>query len=1088
MKKTFSSLVHVNQRFQRSVNLLADQEEGALLDSFLLQGSHLSCLNLISDYLVKTSQRAFTWTGPYGSGKSSLGLFLSGLVKGRESCFTKYTLSTENDEESRNSLHNFRNFLGNVDKWDVITLVGRSGNLEKDFLVAVDSEEASLREGLPVFKKRLEEQNKGALIFIDELGKYLEGSEGNHNCYALQEIAEFFNRGKLSIIFVGILHQSFAGYASNLSRQQQEEWMKVQGRFVDIPLLITADESISLISNSLERDQSFPLPQGFTSLVSTVTRSLKKQKVDIEALSSSLRNCWPLNPISALLLDPISKKRFLQNTRSIFSFLCSKEVKGFDSFLGGTTEKDRLFNPDQLFDYLRENYEQSILASPSESKNWLMASDSLERVGRSGSEIDLKVLKVISLLELFKTGSGLEANLQTIKASLPEFSEEEIQDSLGRLLSLKVIIYRHFRECYALFSGSDFDVDGEIKKLQSTSEQTDWSSITSRFSLPQVVANRHYDETGNLRWFERRILTQQNLLNKENILSDGFASGQFVVLIGDKGSESQEELDRVRDKFLMSSSTSSVLVSTYVPDEKAYNFLSELEAVLKLLDAPQLTDDPVALKELKERKNLLESALFERLEDIFDNRTWVNIEGKRFSNQTSDELTSIASDVCDINYSSAPIIKNELINRDKLSSQIKRAQRQLINAMLFNEQSEDLGFVGFPPEKMIYCSLFKSSNLHKKRENGLYEFYKPEEGQNFYRVFQALSKQFSEERECTLEELCKFLSEPPFGIKRGVSPLLVLLFYLCNRKELSVYIEGVFQAERSDELASFWSASPKDITFKFVPSTQENHEYLDQLSQVLGISAEEEAVTPLMVAKALVRKLFSLSNWVRTTLNIPAESRKLRDAILKAWDPISLLYQEIPQIVGNKNPKVIAAKVKTTFEMLENLEPKKSEILCNKIFALLGEESEDSADLKRRASLLVKMPTAFQTKAFIGKIVNSTDDRRLAWDLLSVCIPKPESKWTEADVSSAETKLVDLCMDFRKLESIAYIEGVASPKQAISLIMGSREKIDRMDSFITSGTASEVTQLTDQINEILKNKSSEDALAALVNCIKAMQR
>lgn len=79
-------------------------------------------------------------------------------------------------------------------------------------------------------------------------------------------------------------------------------------------------------------------------------------------------------------------------------------------------------------------------------------------------------------------------------------------------------------------------------------------------------------------------------------------------------------------------------------------------------------------------------------------------------------------------------------------------------------------------------------------------------------------------------------------------------------------------------------------------------------------------------------------------------------------------------------------------------------------------------------------------------------------------------------------------MDFRKLESIAYIEGVASPKQAISLIMGSREKIDRMDSFITSGTASEVTQLTDQINEILKNKSSEDALAALVNCIKAMQR
>jgi hypothetical protein len=75
-----SDAVTVARRFQRSVRVDTDLGAAAALHGFVCQGSGRAALNTMARLIVDAGQRAFTWTGPYGSGKSSLALALAAAV------------------------------------------------------------------------------------------------------------------------------------------------------------------------------------------------------------------------------------------------------------------------------------------------------------------------------------------------------------------------------------------------------------------------------------------------------------------------------------------------------------------------------------------------------------------------------------------------------------------------------------------------------------------------------------------------------------------------------------------------------------------------------------------------------------------------------------------------------------------------------------------------------------------------------------------------------------------------------------------------------------------------------------------------
>ena len=73
--------VSIRSRFLRSTRLDSGIDSKELLETFILHESGESILSRTIEGMVGGKERSFTWTGAYGAGKSTIGLYLSMLLE-----------------------------------------------------------------------------------------------------------------------------------------------------------------------------------------------------------------------------------------------------------------------------------------------------------------------------------------------------------------------------------------------------------------------------------------------------------------------------------------------------------------------------------------------------------------------------------------------------------------------------------------------------------------------------------------------------------------------------------------------------------------------------------------------------------------------------------------------------------------------------------------------------------------------------------------------------------------------------------------------------------------------------------------------
>lgn len=381
-----SNEFEINSSFQRSARI-----DNALSESFItnyiFHDTSRAALNRIANSFKKSNQCSFTLTGPYGSGKSSLLLFLSSLLS-QDKQIQKLARSKVGAISKQIYSEVFLN-----SHWFVLKIIGAKENSLELIASSIDENIKNnwICKNIPsalktrtkpktdqIIKKleniafELDKKGFGLLMIIDELGRVLEyASNTGGDLHLFQEIAENFSKNKIekkiNNIFISILHQPFEEYASALGRNTQEEWQKIQGRFEDIPFSIGSEESVNLIArainkkNKLSNDNLKKIGRISRSLIRTFQSGKISNNDDLE---QSLNNCFPLHPLTSVLLGPISRNRFGQNERSIFTFLNSGEPHGFLYFLkNNNLDKNYLYGLDNLFDYLQANLKSSILVS-----------------------------------------------------------------------------------------------------------------------------------------------------------------------------------------------------------------------------------------------------------------------------------------------------------------------------------------------------------------------------------------------------------------------------------------------------------------------------------------------------------------------------------------------------------------------------------------------------------------------------------------------------------------------------------------------------------------------------------------------------
>jgi hypothetical protein len=78
--QSLSTKVKVKRRFQKAVRVDSDLNTAQALDGYVCSPSAAQVLKHLAAQIAETGQGAFTWTGPYGGGKSSLALALASLL------------------------------------------------------------------------------------------------------------------------------------------------------------------------------------------------------------------------------------------------------------------------------------------------------------------------------------------------------------------------------------------------------------------------------------------------------------------------------------------------------------------------------------------------------------------------------------------------------------------------------------------------------------------------------------------------------------------------------------------------------------------------------------------------------------------------------------------------------------------------------------------------------------------------------------------------------------------------------------------------------------------------------------------------
>lgn len=1094
IRKKLSDVVSISSQFQRSIHIDSDLGNIEALQGYVCQGTAKAVLENTARHILETNQRSFTWTGPYGGGKSSLALGLCSLVHPKSEIrrAAKIALGLKKNDSI------LKAFQAEKKGWVVIPVVGKRASivqaLYQSLLKAKSKNSINLNTINNISPEQLlslladeskEADNAGVLVVIDELGKFLESAvQNNDDIYFYQQLAELANRANGKLVVVGILHQAFEHYATKLGREVREEWSKIQGRFVDIPLVSASDELVELTGKAISTSFKHPSSLKLSKKISELIR-VKRPVVD-ESYWKSLDNCWPLHPVTAALLGPTSKRRFGQNERSAFSFLVSVETNGFKEFLVSTDAvESNYFLPSNYWDYLKINFEPAILASPDGHK-WAQAAEAVSRSEAKGSLIHVELTKTIAIIELFKNGSGLSSDDKTLIASLPNYNEEFIQSALKDLKQWSIIVFRKHLGAWGVFAGSDFDIDGALYEALVEIGDPDLNLLSKLTNLYPIVAKRHYFTTGTLRWMNLELCHVAQIKQKvEEYKIQNGAYGAFVLCIPNR----ETPISKL-ESLCKSGSKIQNKLPIVIGVPKNGEAIRELSRELLAMgfvkkNRPEHEGDPIARREIDARISIISNQLENYLREAFISADWY-FNGNLLVNPGKIGLSPLASELADNFFPNTPHIFSELLNRDKLSATISKARRDLLHAMLLNENKDNLGFEGNPAEAALYYSLLKSVGAHTSDKNGYFTFTKPSDngkGKSFQNAWNSADSLISEtSNNIQLSSLYELWSAPPFGIKAGVLPVLALTYILANKDRIAVYKDNIFAPELTDTIVDESLQNPSRISLKYVHIDKQRKLILEDINALLKEKLEINSLKdPLETARTLVGLMFKQPAWVQRTNTIDNKSRQVRDVMLRANDPHKVLFVDLPIIFGTSKSESYVPLLVDALKDITTAYDKMLLRLITQMLNALDADLNDIENIRNRAKIVSGISGDFRLDGFAARLSVFEKSRQFYEGLLGLSVNKPSRDWNDQDVDLALITLADWALKFRQIEALASIRNRNPTRKAIAVVFGTGDMGETVsETFnISTNDQPKVDSLAEAFLNQSTNVTQEIFLAAL---------
>ena len=907
----YDKYYEINKNFQSSVNLELDLDNESKIYEYVPTNDICDVLKkYIKSVLGKTKERATTLVGPYGKGKSFLLLVLSYILsKNKDTkCWNdladrikkidpelfglmyelkekKISLLTviinsnyENLDQSfmlalSDSLKK-ENMESVVPKnafsvaLDTIASWGKDKELSKDLKTyCLDKSGSSLDEiirGLKEYSKEYYDKfcdiyycitrgvrfnpfingdivkiysdvayqshsfgYSGLFVIFDEFSKFIESttSDVSRGLKLIQDLAEKCTRtGKTDQLHLCcVTHKNLSLYKNG----GKDSFKAVEGRFNEVRFNRSLEENYQIISAAIiKKADSKKIVKDYLSDNANYYKKIDELGI-FDNSNTLYSEIFPLNPLTSYALIQLSEL-VAQNERTLYTFLSDTDVNSFNFFIHNNDLKDGLFNVDKVYDYFSELLQKE---ETNFIRNLWYRAESIS--SKLDNSLDKRIIKALAIILMINDYDKLPPKEEVVSLCLHEPIDKVVEivnkliethhlrkNILNNLLSFALSNTKHIDDKIAVLSKTKFKSFDESLACNTLNEKK------------YIIPRKHNEERKITRFFKVIYITEKEfngLANFDIFFEKNYCDGIVLNLL-----RHSMATDQIKEKV---SSVNNKRVVVCYPNAKIDPVLHE--ELLRYVCLNDIKSESALDDISREEINLLIEETSEDIRVLFG--TYFEKDVSFFNPLFEDKsLSVLLSKILDSYYSKELIFNNELVNKRELSKQYQKAVNNVIDDML---NATEINFNPTSPEASVQRSIIERNA--DKRE--------------FREVIDAIKNDILsvEDGRCNFLKLFGYLEQAPYGIRRGVLPVLIakaiselsndkndiLIYY--EKKEIVLNAENLVKAIGKD---TYYISSSK--------GSSEQKDYLDTLLKVFKVSTSNSSRIDTVILANSIRKFF----------------------------------------------------------------------------------------------------------------------------------------------------------------------------------------------------------------------------------------
>lgn len=876
----------------RSINIADDRARAEVIAAYRPTRKTLQVVRAVCG-LERSS--ATNVVAPYGAGKSLAALAGITLLAGDPTMARQLRARIAAVDPALGSVETHGSTL-------LLLLHGACPDLAAELAERAEVEAGPLSKVLAAIL-RLARRNGMAQIAIvwDEFGQHLETlvREGRpEDLLAVQDLAEWaVRRTEPRVTLTTLMHQGVYHYTRRASDTAQSAWRKIEGRFETLSLIDDGIDAMEMLAEALDERRDTP---DAAAIARARAAGFFADITDDARLSDILSRTAPLTP-AALQILPSLAAQVAQAERTMFRYLAD---------VVAAAEPGTALGVDALYDFFAPAMRSD--TGPGGTHRRFVETETA--LSRAETDLERRVIKTAALLQLGRSAERLKlphARLVYAVAEGSPTTSEAVDAAIEALVARKLLLHRRRVDDISVWHGADIDlgqmVAEEATRLAMESDPVE--SLERMFPPDAYTAPPYNHARGITRFARARFVREGDLISAPGLeVLRAHADGEdaLVALVIDATADRSDLMELAR------ALPPHLILALPRRSAEVGPILADLLAMEALLDRHELlATDPLVERELQELKSEAEAALRQSLERLMnpDRGEVVWLSGPaihRFAESgTSGE---ILSRLFEERFPYTPRIANEQVVRRRVSAVTRSARKRCMLAIIERTGIRALGYEGATSaDASIYRTVFEHTGLYGCI-NGAWRWRMPSELDDLLmrHVWSEIEGFFAQpsERLKSVEDLIDRLTAPPIGLREGVLPLLLTGGMIAFGRALALreLVDG--RARYVDDiqpsLIEKMCEEPKRFELEVPTLTSGQSSNLKKMIRCLvGDLDPQEPDLLRGFYDALLEWRSGLPPTALSTKGL-GENADLLQPLLrkKSFDPVNLLFRELPQVLG----------------------------------------------------------------------------------------------------------------------------------------------------------------------------------------------